>query len=191
MAATRTNILIVHGAGNNPSGNWFPWLKRELEQAGHAVIVPAFPTPEGQTFPAWHAVAQAALKNLDPADTILVGHSTGAGFVLRLAELTGSPYRAVFSVCPFVRDLGLDPYDRLNATFVHHAFNSTRIKRGAHILFCFAGSDDPYVPLPCAREAADLAGAELTVVAKGGHLNAESGYLEFPLLCDKILQTAK
>ena len=39
------NIFIIHGTEGYPEENWFPWLKKELEQKGHIVFVPQFPTP--------------------------------------------------------------------------------------------------------------------------------------------------
>ncbi len=175
----------------SPEGNWFPWLKRELEFAGHCVLTPLFPTPEGQSLAAWLDVADKALHGIDLADTVLIGHSAGAILALRLAEKTEEPYRAIFIVCPFIRDLGAEPYDSLNASFVRPAFDWARIKKNAGDVFCFAGGDDPYVPLALAREVAGHLCVPLTVVEKGGHLNAESGYREFPLLWEKIRQTVK
>ena len=185
------NFLIIHGTMGNPEGNWFWWLKRELESSGHRVFTPFFPTPEGQSLAAWLDVADTALNGIDPADTVLIGHSAGAILALRLAEKTEKSYRAVFIVCPFIRDLGAEPYDALNASFVRPAFDWERIRKNVSDVFCFAGGDDPYVPLPWAREVADHLGVPLTVVEKGGHLNAESGYREFPLLRKKIRQTVE
>ncbi len=85
-----------------------------------------------------------------------------------------------------MRDLGLPDFDPLNASFVHPAPDWQAVKRGTKQITCFAGDDDPYVPLVYSRAITDALNTELIVVEKGGHLNAESGYQEFPLLLNKI-----
>ena len=177
------NYLIVHGAVGNPEGNWFPWLAWQL--APSPVRRPCFPTPEGQTLSAWLAVADNALKDWDPAETVLVGHSSGALLVLHLAERTATPYKAVFPICPFAQDLNL-PFDILNASFIRPAFDWAAVKQGARAITCFAGDNDPYVPLAYAEAVAKNCSARLNVVAKGGHLNADSGMTEFPQLYKQL-----
>lgn len=183
------NFLIIHGTMGDPKGNWFPWLKTELEKSGHNVIVPTFPTPEGQSLSAWSAVAQKALSETEPANTTLIGHSLGAAFALRLAESASAAFKAAFIISPFMHTLGIDPYDELNSTFISQSPDWPRIRKNLPSVYAFAGQNDPYVPLPFATEVAQQVGAELTVVEKGGHLNEEFGYREFPLLLDKIRQT--
>lgn len=180
------NYLIVHGSYGNPEGNWFPWLKQQLESAGGKVFAPRFPTPDGQSLTRWRKIAEAALAHCLPRNTVLIGHSTGAIFVLRLAETTPEPFRAVYAVCPFARDLGLPEFDPLNATFINPPFDWKRTSRGARKIVCFAGNNDPYVPLACSQDIADNLDTQLIVVKKGGHLNAESGYHQFPLLLENI-----
>ncbi|MDD5586550.1 MAG: alpha/beta hydrolase [Alphaproteobacteria bacterium] len=182
----KLNFLIVHGAYGDPGENWILWLKRNLRQEGQEVLTPVFPTPEGQNWDGWHRIAEMALLDRDPANTVLIGHSIGATFVLRLAGMTSAPYKAVFAICPFMRDLGLPDFDAINATFLHHDFKWDKIRSGAHSIFCFAGADDPYVPLTLAHEAAEAVGTGLIVVEEGGHLNAKTGFTEFPLLLEKI-----
>ena len=185
---SRTDFLIVHGTHGGPDGNWFPWLKQKLEAEGNRVFAPRFPTPEGQSFEAWLKIAQTALKDCVPANTVLIGHSIGASFVLRLAELTAKPYKAIYCICPFIQDLGLKDYDPLNSTFIHHTFDWSHIKKHASKITCFAGDNDPYVPLAYSSKVAKNAGSDLILIEKGGHLNAEAGYREFPQLLEKILQ---
>lgn len=48
-----SNIFLIYGVGGHPAEHWFPWFKQELESLGHSVIIPLFPTPEGQTLENW------------------------------------------------------------------------------------------------------------------------------------------
>ena len=176
------HVLIVHGTKGGPDINWFPWLKKELEDKGHTVSLPRFPTPENQSFDSWLAIAEQHLKNIDPANTILVGHSSGAAFVLRLAERTPTPFHALFAVCPFVDDIGIPEYNALNASFLHHDFDWGKIKRGAQKFVLFAGDNDPYVPSACAEKVARHLSAPLHIIKNGGHLNGESGFHAFDAL---------
>ncbi len=51
-----TNVIIIHGTGGSPKGNWFPWLKEILENEGCKVFIPRFPTPENQSLESWFRV---------------------------------------------------------------------------------------------------------------------------------------
>lgn len=181
------NYLVVHGAYGSPQENWFPWLKQKLEQKKSKVFDPQFPTPENQNIEAWYKIAESALKECDPKNTILIGHSTGAVFVLRMAERTDQPFRAIFSLCPFMQDLGNAVFDPLNASFIKPPFNAKACQRGASKIVCFAGDNDPYVPLSYTQDLANKVNADLNIVRNGGHLNAASGYLEFKELLDRVI----
>lgn len=37
------NIIILHGTGADPQYMWYPWLKKQLEDKGFVVSVPALP----------------------------------------------------------------------------------------------------------------------------------------------------
>lgn len=183
-------FLIVHGTEGSPEINWFPWIKNALENDGHIVNVPRFPTPENQNFDSWHQVASQYLNDSEAERTILIGHSTGAVFVLRMAELTLIPFQAVFSVCPFNANLGFEKYDALNASFtVQHHFDWKKIKRGSKKFLLYAGDNDPYVPLSRSQEMADSLNTPLHIVQNGGHLNSECGFTKFDQLLDDIRQS--
>lgn len=184
--STQSNVVIVHGTGGSPQGNWFPWIKEKLESKGYNVIAPQYPIGEAQNFDAWLDVFNEQAGVLNPINTILIGHSIGAPFILRMAELSSVPYKALFPICPFDRPLG-SIFDVPNATFVEHSFDWEKIKHRAKQSFCYAGDNDPYVPLALSENVADNLNAPLKIIKDGGHLNAEFGYTEFPELLEDIL----
>ena len=89
------NVFIFHGTEGYPEENWFPWLKQELEKLDYQVYVPHFPSPP--KIPAkiseWFDVLKEYEKYINK-DTILIGHSLGGIFNLRLLEKLEYPVKA-------------------------------------------------------------------------------------------------
>src|SRR3989344_5994890 len=159
----QANALIFHGTEGYPEENWFPWLKGELGMMGHNVYVPQFPSPPG--VPAklneWFDV----LKNYEQyinEDTIIIAHSLGGKFALRVLEKLEYPVKAVFFVAT---PIGIQPIvnnERDNA-FTNNDFDWANIKNKAKNL-----------------------GVNLTFIPNAGHFNAAAGYLSFPQLFEKV-----
>jgi predicted alpha/beta hydrolase family esterase len=106
-----------------------------------------------------------------------------------LVECSKEPIAGLFLAAPFVGALGLPDYDQINASFFATSFDWPSIRRRkGDVCKCWAGDDDPYVPLTCSQEVAHKLGTELEVVAGGGHLNSETGFNKFPQLRDFILR---
>ena len=180
-------IIIAHGTGGSPSINWFPWLSQELHTLGQTVITPKFPTPEGQSLESWLKTFEASFgfSNIND-DCIVIGHSIGAAFVLRLLEQTKTPVKASFLVASFIQELGLPEYDILNKSFIAGSFDWETIKEHSHNFFVYHADNDPYVPLNCGQTVASALNIPLTLIPNGGHLNAESGYTQFPEILSSI-----
>lgn len=187
----RLRVIIFHGAHGGPDTNWFPWLHRKLQAEGLEVIRSRLPTPHGQSLDAWFEALDRTVRDLAASSTVLVGHSLGAAFALRLIERSAEPFRATLLAAGFVGALGLPDYDSINATFFATPFDWSALRNRAGQIFCWAGADDPYVPVSRTKQIADLLGAPLHIVNGGGHLNAESKFLRFPELQNAILLTAR
>ena len=43
----KNNDLLVHGSFGSPFVNWFPYLRKEIEERGLEVYTPDFPTGVG------------------------------------------------------------------------------------------------------------------------------------------------
>jgi len=176
------NILIVHGVGGSPEENWFPWLKKELEKLGHNVIVPQFPTPEGQYLDRWLQVLEPYDEFLNK-DTIVVGHSLGVPFLLNVIE-NKSVYSA-FLVAGFTGKIG-HQFDESMKTFAQRDFNWEKIRKNCKNFYIFHSDNDPYVRLDKAEELEKNLDSKIILMKKAGHINEGSGYFEFHELLEEI-----
>lgn len=67
-------IFIIHGTLGYPEENWFPWLREKLEDDGHKVFIPQFPTPEDQSLDNRYSLLDNYKEYINK-ETIFVGHS--------------------------------------------------------------------------------------------------------------------
>jgi len=179
-------VFIFHGTGGSPQGNWFPWLRKELEKKDLRVIVPKFPTPEGQSLEAWLKVLSQYNEYINE-ETIFVGHSLGGMFLLKVLEQLEHPVRAAFFVSAPV---GVRPikYYESDYAFTHFLFNWAQITKKAKTFTVYHSDNDPYVCLENGEELAKRLGTTLTFIPNAGHLNAESGWITFDKLYQDIIK---
>lgn len=156
------NVIIFHGTLGSPESNWFPWLKKELENLGIEVYVPKFPTPAGQSLENWLKAFEPYQDKVND-ETIFVGHSMGPGFFLRLLEKRTSPIKAGILAAPF---------------------DWKKIKKNCQKFVVMAGDDDPYVPIKFPQRIADSLGVELKIIKGGKHLGET--LKEFPEVLEEI-----
>jgi predicted alpha/beta hydrolase family esterase len=179
--APEVTVVIVHGTYGHPGENWFPWLARTARAAGRRVYVPRLPTPANQSLASWQAAFAEQVGALSK-NVILVGHSLGVAFVLRLIEAGGNSVCGAALVSGFVGPLGIERFDRLNASFFARGFDWLAIRSRIDWCRLYHGDDDPYVPLSRGIEVAKALAAEMTVVPSGGHLNHAAGFDRFDVL---------
>ena len=182
----RSNVFIFHGTEGYPEENWFPWLKEKLEAKGCQVIVPKFPTPP--IVPAKITEWFGVLKNYEQEineNTILVGHSLGGVFSLRILEELKQPVKAVFLTGT---PIGVKPilnYER-DSSFSGFDFDWEKIKKNAKHFEVFHSDNDPFVGLGNGKELAKNLGVELSFVPNAGHFNKKAGYTKFEELWEKL-----
>ena len=180
-------IVIIHGTGGSPEGNWFPWLKERLTAQGHDVLVPVFPTTDGQSLINWKKVFYDQVGSLE-TNMILIGHSVGAGFLLSLLEESSVSIAATFLVCGFLGELGLPDYDLLNKSFVCREFDWQKIRQNYGYCCLINSDNDPYIPITKGQELAEKLMVPLTILPGAKHINKEAGFTSFPFLLDAMTQ---
>ena len=181
-----STVFIFHGIGGNSEENWFPWLKKELESAGHRAIVPDLPHADTPKLDEWTEHMKKYEESIDN-ETVFVGHSLGGIFALRLLERMKSPIHATFLVATVTGpDDGLQ-YKSLMTTFTELPLNKETIKGNAGEIHFLHSDNDPYIPLLHVKELTKKLDGAIEVILGGEHLSAPGGHTEFPLLLEKIL----
>lgn len=180
------NVFIFHGTEGHPKENWFPWMKEKLEAKGHKVFIPQFPSPP--EVPAsvieWFEVLKDYEDKIDE-NSILIGHSLGGVFTLRILEKLKHKVKAVaLTGTP----IGIEPlfnYKR-DSSFSGFDFDWNSIKEKSDNFIVFHSDDDPYVSLENGKQLAENLGIELSFVPNAGHFNKKAGYIKFPELWKEL-----
>ncbi|MDP4000444.1 MAG: alpha/beta hydrolase, partial [bacterium] len=142
-----------------------------------------------QSLEDWLKVYQRTRQLADGHPSIIIGHSIGATFALRLLEINlNGPREAVFLVSGLVGPLEekeeTKKFNKLNQTFYEEQFRWDKISAASKAFFVYHGTDDPYVPMHHADVIANGLGkdVEVTKIHGGGHINTESGFTKFERL---------
>ncbi|MDO8570493.1 MAG: alpha/beta fold hydrolase [Candidatus Daviesbacteria bacterium] len=180
------NLFIFHGTEGYPEENWFPWLKQKLEKTGYNVFVPQFSTPPivPVKIAEWFDVLKDYEQHIDE-NTILIGHSLGGIFTLRILEQLKYPVKAVFFIGTPIGVRPILNYDRDN-NFSGFSFDWESIKKKAQHFVVFQSDTDPYVGLTNGQQLSEHLGVKLNFVPNAGHFNAKAGYLKFEKLLEEI-----
>jgi len=180
-----TTIFLFHGVEGHPEENWFPWLKKELQKVRHPVIVPPFPHADHPELREWLDFFEQ-WKPLLNTETILVGHSLGGAFALRLLEQLKQPIRATFLVAP-VWGVMENKFDPLMTSFISAPYDWRTIRKNAGEIAIIHSDNDPYIALQKTEELAKNLGVGVTLIKDGGHLNEAAGYTTFEELRAAIM----
>lgn len=183
----KNNYLIIHGSFGNPFGNWFPYLRKEIEDRNLEVYIPDFPVGVGyQNYDNWAKLLQVYVDaNIINENTIIFAHSIAPVFISKFLVLNKIRVKRLIFVCGFNNYLGIDEdYDAVNESMYFD--NLDDIKKYCDDIVCFYSDNDPYVRYEVLKEFADAVTDKQIIISGGGHLNKESGYLEFSELLEYI-----
>lgn len=151
---------------------------------GHKVFVPKFPTPEGQSLQSWLKILNDYGQYIDN-NTILIGHSLGGLFLLRVLERLKKPVYASFFISA---SIGVKPilYYKGDYKFSGFDFDWKKIKSNSKHFTVYHSDNDPYVSLGNGEKLSEELGVTLTFIPQAGHINAKSGYTSFEKLLEDI-----
>jgi len=178
-------VIILHASYTNAESEWYPWLREELQKLGHEVFTPNLPTPEEQSLSRWMDAFEPYWQHVGP-ETIFIGHSVGAVFVLRLIEKATEPIAGTILLAPFVSPVSHQGINLVTATFVNDDLSWKQIHDKAGNVLVFHGQDDPYIDYEESKEVANLLGVEMNELEGAGHFDTASGVVVTPFLIEAV-----
>ncbi len=176
----RNNYILVHGSFGSPFSNWIPWLRSELEKDNLEVYTPDFPTGVGyQNYNNWSRLLKVYVESgIINENTIIYAHSIAPIFICKFLVENKIKVKKLIFVCGFNNYLGInEEYDSVNKSMYFN--NLENIKKYCNEIICYYSDNDPYVKYEVEKEFADTISTEQHCIHNGGHLNAESNYVEF------------
>lgn len=177
------NYLIIHGSFGSNQGNWFPWLKEELEEMKKDVKVPQMPVGVGiQNFESWQEVLDKEVIN---ENTTIIAHSIAPIFICKYLITKKVKVKKLIFVCGFNNYFGINAdFDSVNGPM--YIDNYTDIKKFCNNIVCFYSDNYPYVKYEVEKEFANNISNKQIVIKNGGHINSESGYTSFEEILKEI-----
>ncbi len=180
------NVLILHGTSGSSRGNWFPWLKTELEKRDWKVWVPDLPGADTPNVKLYNEFIFGSDWTFDE-ESVLIGHSSGSVAILGLLQALpeGKKVKTAVLVGSFKDDLGREDLKGL----FEEPFDFDKIKTRAEKFVLIHSDDDPYCPLPGAEYLAEKLGGELIIKNGQKHFSvgtAGERYREFPLILEVV-----
>lgn len=165
-------IILIHGTLANPGLMWYPAAVKALKKRGHTVLAPLFPTPFRQDLETWTEEFEP-YKNLLGPDTILIGHSIGATFALRILEAAHVHIKAAFLVAGFSSNPGAQEYSSIIDSFVQPPFNWQAIKHSCQKFYVYGSDNDEFVPSKFVKELATRLSSPVITVQGAGHFRTK------------------
>lgn len=177
------NYLIIHGSFGSSEGNWFPWLKEQLEKDNKKVLVPQMPVGiDKQNFDSWSEV----LNKIDINEfTTIIAHSIAPIFICKYLITNKIKVKKLIFVCGFNNYFGINKdFDTVNGPM--YIDNYTDIKNYCDNIICYYSDNDPYVKYEVEKEFASSISNKEYVIKGGGHINSESGYTSFEAILKSL-----
>ncbi len=173
--------ILIHGnGGGSPTDNWFPYLKTELEKIGIKTEAPQFPDPFLARASYWLPFLKDTLKA--DANTIIIGHSSGAIAAMRYAEknqLLGSVL-----VGSYHTDLGIEN-EKISGYF-DTPWDWNAIKQNQKWIIQFAAINDPWIPIAEARLVHEKLNTDYHESPDQGHFGGDYYKKTFPEALEAI-----
>lgn len=183
--------IIVHGmpskeeylnkSVDSPSNcHWLPWLQKQLLVNNILAQTPEFPEPYHPVYEEWKKVFEQ--MGIDK-ETHLVGHSAGAGFLLRWLSETETSVGKVALIAPWI-----DLDDELGNKNFECILDEFLLKKTTQLTVFVSNDDDEQIIRSVTEIQKNIPSIEIKNFTGKGHFTlSDMGTREFPELTEFLI----
>lgn len=193
-------FFIIHRWSGSPEEDWYPWLKKELEQKGFEVFVPAMPNTDEPKIEEWIPFLANLVGEADE-NTYFVGHSIGCQTILRYLErlndkkIGGAVFVAGWfnlSEFTFKEEPSEEEESRnIAKPWLETPIDFEKLKKTTNNFVAIFSDSDPYVPIEDKDIFEKKLGAKIIIEHDKGHFRDADGITKLPIVLESLLKIAK
>lgn len=173
-------VLILHGWGGSDDPHWQAWLAGEIAKEYGTVSFPLLDNPHFPSKNRWMRQVKTLLETFQP-DTV-VCHSLANILWFHLChEAKISPVKKLLLVAPPRLTCEIETLKTFFPLTAPASLFSEEV-------LMLVSNNDPYLTLEEAQQLSIDLNIDMEIVHNGGHLNADSGYGEWPFVKEWVLQ---
>ena len=179
-------VYIIHGWASSPKGNWFPWIKKELEKKGVRVFVFDMPDAKHPSIESWVKYLEDNVKDADE-NAYFIGHSVGCQTILRFLEKLHKHKKVggCFLVAPWFNLVNLDKKEtEIIKPWINDNIDFSRVLDHCDNFIAMFSTNDLYVQLSEDKIFKEKLGAKIIHEKNQGHFEEE----EEPEILKEILK---
>ena len=174
----RKKVLLLHGWGGSCSPHWQSWLASEIAKDYGTVSFFKFSNFHHPDLETWKSELKKELSEFKP--DIVICHSLANTLWFHLCNDDEiEEVEKLFLVAPPSMKCEIE---ELKSFFPVEMPTTTKAKETLLI----TSTDDQYMTVNEARELQTSLGVPMEVLKDGGHINADSGFGEWPWILKKI-----
>ncbi|OGJ12061.1 hypothetical protein A3K62_02260 [Candidatus Pacearchaeota archaeon RBG_16_35_8] len=177
-------VILVHGWGFNPTMNWYPWLKKELEKKGFEVIIPAMPNTNEPDINSW-VFKLREFVGRDDGELILIGHSIGCQTIMRFLEKEDykSKVGKVIFVAGWFKLSNLEDkaVEKIAKPWMNNRIDFNKVKQKISKIIIFLSSNEPYGHVNENKKIfEEKLEAKVIILKNKGHFTEDDGVRKLP-----------
>lgn len=180
-------VYIVPDYQATSNNHWYPWLSRQIKDAGFEAKRIMLANPFQPDLEEWQHNLKLQIPPLDE-HSFIVAHGLGGLSALKFLEdhynRTQLKIGGLMLVAAF--DTPLVAWSELNKMVQAVKLDMNNLSQAAKRFVMLLSSNDPYVPAPISLRLGHSLNAQIFEIKNAGHFNKLDGYADFSKLLELL-----